>query len=116
MIQQIKIKTQDDPYSEIKTEIVNSAGDNLVIHRTAIRNDGSDCEYQFTRTITHRPTGRRIIVCRNLLHAKTVKEQLEKLAIDWSLDDIKELNRQQKKTDFSSIYWENDIQWELKNA
>jgi len=113
MIQKIKILTQDNRIGPIETESVNAVGDNLVIHRTPICKDGSDSEFQFTYTITHRATGKRMIVCRSLLQAKKVKEQIENLGIDWSLEDVAELKVAASKTNFFEIYKANDI-WYLE--
>ena len=111
MIKQITVLTQENSGRPVVFENVNGVGDVLAIHRTPIRNDGSDLEYQFTYTITHVPTGKRMIVCRNLLQAKQVKEQLENLPIDWSLEDIDELEKAALNTDYFEIYRANDVDY-----
>lgn len=111
MIKQITVLTQNDIDWPIETMQINAVGNDLVIHRTPIRDDGSDSKYQFTYTITHRATGRRMIVCRNLLQAKQVKEQLNNLPIDWSLSDIDELKKAALETNYFEIYKAHDIDY-----
>jgi len=98
MIKQIAILTANG-----KVNVKGISKNGLALHRTVT--DMGPLGY----TVTHEKSGRALIYCRNLLHAKRVMKKLSELDIPWQAGDPIEISKFPSFDAFRAIHKMCDV-------